>query len=109
MTYSGARVILATVTPRPGKAKKVIELYQGIIDYAIKHEPGCFEFQLFSEVNVEGVEEIFTIERFKDLETLRAHQAGPALVAFNKAAAEQDLLEKEILIKVVKSVSGFQV
>jgi hypothetical protein len=47
--------------------------------------------------------------RFKDLDTLRAHQAGPALVTFTKAAAEKNLLEKEILIKVVKGVSGFHV
>ncbi|KAM0247350.1 hypothetical protein ACHAQJ_009884 [Trichoderma viride] len=107
--YSGARVILATVTPKPGKLQDIIDLYQGITDYAIENEPGCFEFQLFTEVNSEGVEELFTIERFKDLETLRAHQAGLALVAFTKAAAEQNLLEKEILIKVVKAVSGFHV
>jgi hypothetical protein len=45
------------------KFTKVIDLYQGIIDYAIENEPGCFEFQLFTEVNSEGVEELFTIER----------------------------------------------
>jgi hypothetical protein len=48
---------------------------------------------------------ILTIHRFKTREMLRSHQQRPALVAFNKAAAEQDLLEKQILIKAAKGVS----
>jgi hypothetical protein len=47
--------------------------------------------------------------RFKDIESLRTHQKGPALVAFNEAAAKEDLLAKPLVIKVVKSVSGFYI
>lgn len=84
--YSGTVVVLATLTPRPGKLQavsccdlyfyeksahmcigvdniKVLELAQPVIQFAQDYEKGCFEFQVFTEVNPEGVEQIFTIER----------------------------------------------
>ncbi|KAH8799122.1 hypothetical protein F5884DRAFT_812782 [Xylogone sp. PMI_703] len=107
--YSGTRVILATVTPKAGALERVIELYQVIIQYAEANEPGCIEFQLFTEVNAQGKEELFTIERFKNFEVLRTHQEGPALVEFNRKVDEEKLLEKPIMIKVVKGVSGYYI
>ncbi|KAL7917115.1 hypothetical protein ACQKWADRAFT_307555 [Trichoderma austrokoningii] len=107
--YSGTVIVLATLTPRPGKLQAVLELAQPVIQYAQDYEKGCFEFQVFTEVNPEGVEQIFTIERFKDTETLALHQANEALEVFNKAIKDQDLLETDIVSKNVKAVAGFVV
>jgi hypothetical protein len=47
------------------KYSQIVELYQGIIRDAENNEPGCFEFQLFTEVDpLSGIEELFTIERY---------------------------------------------
>ncbi|KUJ09386.1 uncharacterized protein LY89DRAFT_741101 [Mollisia scopiformis] len=66
-----ARTILATVYPRPGKTERIIELYQPILKDGATKEPGTIQFQLFVDINPEtGNEEIFTIEKFKNLEAL---------------------------------------
>ena len=52
---------------------------------------------------------MLTRHRFKNIETLRAHQQGPALVAFTKSAAEEDILAEPIVVKVVQGVSGFSI
>ena len=41
------------------------------------------------------------------MEALVANQNGPALLTFNTKAAERALLEKQIAVKVVKSVLAY--
>jgi hypothetical protein len=49
---------------------------------------------------------VLTCQFYKDskIETLRLHQAGPALAEFNIKAEREDLLAEPIMIKVVKGV-----
>ncbi|KAL6892012.1 hypothetical protein GGI43DRAFT_413959 [Trichoderma evansii] len=104
------RIILATVYPKPGKTERIIELYQPIIKDGADKEPGTVQFQLFVDINPEtGNEEIFTIEKFKNIEALRLHQQGESLKDFNRITAAEDLHAKPVLVHVVKPVSGFAI
>lgn len=47
--------------------------------------------------------------RFNTISGLRAHQTTPALADFYKITAEQDLLEKETVVRIVKGVYGYHV
>lgn len=77
--------ILATITPKAGSLQKVsiqllthkvnsqlcsnakslqvTDLVKAIGKYAEEHEPECVEFRLCTEVDPEGVEAIYTIEK----------------------------------------------
>lgn len=47
--------------------------------------------------------------RFNTISGLRTHQTTPELANFYKITAEQNLLEKETVVKIVKGVYGFHV
>ncbi|OPB45820.1 ABM domain-containing protein [Trichoderma simmonsii] len=102
-------LVLATLTPRAGQLETVLDLAQPVIAYAAEDEIGCFEFSVFAEIKPDGVEQLFTIERFRDEETLELHQSNSALSAFKRAVVERDLLQEDIVTKVVRSVAGFRV
>lgn len=77
--------ILATITPKAGSFQKVsiqllthevvlqlcsnadslqvADLVKAIGKYAEEHEPECAEFRLCTEVDAEGLEAIYTIEK----------------------------------------------
>ncbi|KAK4059137.1 hypothetical protein Trihar35433_11134 [Trichoderma harzianum] len=101
--------ILATITPKAGSLQKVTDLVKAIGKYAEDHEPECVEFRLCMEVDPEGIEAIHTIEKFNTLSGLRTHQTTPALADFYKITADQDLLEKETVVRIVKGVYGYHV
>ncbi|KAM0520549.1 hypothetical protein ACHAPE_002944 [Trichoderma viride] len=101
--------ILATITPKAGSFQKVADLVKAIGKYAEEHEPECVEFRLCTEVDAEGLEAIYTIEKFNTVSGLRTHQATPKLADFYKVTAEENLLEKETVVKIVKSEYGYHV
>lgn len=47
--------------------------------------------------------------RFNTVSGLRTHQKTPKLADFYKVTAEEKLLEKETVVKIVKSEYGFHV
>ncbi|KIM96574.1 hypothetical protein OIDMADRAFT_58887 [Oidiodendron maius Zn] len=101
-------IILAIISPKLEKFDEVFGLLDGLIKGVKDKEPDCELFQAHREVNLQsGPEEIFMIERFKDIEAVVFHQKNPAFLAFGEAVTKGNLLTKPLFIKVIQPVKGF--
>jgi len=64
---------------------------------------------LLSLASEPGFFDVSILRRFKNIEALCSHLAGPVLAEFNIKAEKEDLLAEPIMIKVVKRVAGFSI
>lgn len=81
--------VLAFITAHPGKRTQVLELFQAVVP-TVREEHGCIEYGVV--VDVPGADPAFgpdtyvVVEKWENLETLKAHSVAPHMKAFGEAA-----------------------
>lgn len=81
--------VLAIITAHPGKRTQLLELFQSVVP-TVREEHGCIEYGV--AVDVPGADPAFgpdtyvVVEKWENLETLKAHSVAPHMKAFGEAA-----------------------
>jgi len=81
--------VLAIITTQPGKRAALLEIFEAVIQ-EVRTEKGCIEYGV--AVDVAGADPAFgpdtfvVIEKWENLETLKAHSAAPHMLAYGEAA-----------------------
>ncbi|KAG0648524.1 hypothetical protein D0Z07_5264 [Hyphodiscus hymeniophilus] len=100
--------LLAIISPKPGKADRVVELLQEVSEYVKNNEPDTLKYEIIREVNKKsGAEQVIMIETYKSKAAMGAHASSKDFKAFQKKMAQEDLVGAPMQLKFVKSVGGF--
>jgi quinol monooxygenase YgiN len=81
--------VLAIITAHPGKRTTLLELFQAVVP-TVREEQGCIEYGVVVDVpNADpafGPDTYVVVEKWENLETLKAHSVAPHMKAFGEAA-----------------------
>src|SRR5215510_3226484 len=81
--------VLAIITAHPGKRTQLLELFQAVIP-TVREEQGCIEYGVAVDVaNADpafGPDTYVVVEKWENLETLKAHSVAPHMKDFGQGA-----------------------
>ena len=81
--------VIAIITAHPGKRTALLELFQAVVP-VVREEKGCIEYGVAVDVrNADpafGADTYVVVEKWENLETLKAHSVAPHMQAFGAAA-----------------------
>ena len=77
-------VVIAKFDIRPGQRDKLLAVAKPCIE-ATRRENGCISYELFSSVEDESA--MVFVERWRDLDALRAHQQSAHIARFKEERA----------------------
>jgi quinol monooxygenase YgiN len=89
-------VVVATLTPKPGRLQDLIEVMGATVPL-VHDEPGC---ELYA-VHSDGTS-VIMVERWESPEALKVHSRGDNLKAFGAASA--DILEGAPAVTVTENI-----
>ncbi|KAF9872630.1 hypothetical protein CkaCkLH20_09809 [Colletotrichum karsti] len=97
--------LTAVITPKPGKAEKVFELFSNCVNYSEANEPGTLRYEIHRGLQDKngGLEEFVVRETYADEDAMNKHMVGPDVVALVKAMETGDLVEN---VKVIHTKPG---
>jgi len=88
--------VIAVITAKPGKRDAVLKEFRANVPN-VKAEPGCIEYGAAVDLDPappiqtkHGADAFVVIEKYKDLEALKAHAVSPHMKAY--AEKTRDLL-----------------
>ncbi|KAG9237286.1 hypothetical protein BJ875DRAFT_168870 [Amylocarpus encephaloides] len=100
--------LVAILTPKEGKADRVIELLQGVAEYVKSSEPTTTRYEITRSFQKEAkIEEIIMIESYKDKAALDLHGSSDAFKVFAKTMQDEELLGAPMQLKVAQPAGGF--
>jgi quinol monooxygenase YgiN len=86
--------VIATVTTKPGQRAEVLRLFQSNVPHVLA-EDGCIEYGAVIDVEDGpgfqakiGTDTFFVIEKWRDLEALKAHAKAPHMASYGAAAKD---------------------
>ncbi|KIN06234.1 hypothetical protein OIDMADRAFT_17223 [Oidiodendron maius Zn] len=99
--------LVAIITPKPGKADKVLELLQTHSEFVKKNEPGTLKYEINVDTKPSGVKEIVVVEIYQDKPAFNSHVSSEEMKVFQKTLLDGDMLDGPMQLKRVKTVGGF--
>jgi quinol monooxygenase YgiN len=75
-------VVTVTIDTQPGTLEKLSSAIAAL-EAATRAEAGCVDYAFSSEVN--APDRLRVVERWRDVDALKAHLAAPHMAAFNAA------------------------
>jgi quinol monooxygenase YgiN len=75
-------VVTVTIDTQPGTLAALSSAIEAL-ESATRAEPGCIDYAFSSEVN--APDRVRVVERWRDVDALKAHLAAPHMAAFNAA------------------------
>ncbi|KAF4303991.1 hypothetical protein SLS57_005313 [Botryosphaeria dothidea] len=101
--------IVATLTPKPGKLDRVVELLTNLTSVVEKNEPGVQSFHLYKDFDAAvGNEQLVLVEKYADKGAYDFHDTTPEFKAMHERFRKEELLACNITIKSVKPLVGFE-
>ncbi|KAH7321940.1 hypothetical protein BKA65DRAFT_91351 [Rhexocercosporidium sp. MPI-PUGE-AT-0058] len=94
--------IVAILSPKPGKADRLIELLSEVSEYVKANEPGTLKYQI-----LRTKDEVVLIESYKDKAALGAHGSSKTFKTFQKKLRDEDLTGAPMQLKMLKDAGGF--
>ncbi|KAH7162495.1 hypothetical protein B0J13DRAFT_536152 [Dactylonectria estremocensis] len=91
--------LTAIITPKPGKAKRFLELFDTCTQFVQANEPGVHRYELhrgIKDLNG-GKEQFVVLEGYDDQEALDKHMKAPPIVAMIEALEKEALADIEII------------
>ncbi|KAF3482325.1 uncharacterized protein GIQ15_05084 [Arthroderma uncinatum] len=95
--------IVAIVTPKPGKQDEVAKLLAETAEKVKANEPGAL---IYYGLKSKKSNEIIVIEKYADMEAVKAHGGSGHFQAWSKAVAP--LLEGPSVVKFASQIGGFE-
>ncbi|KAH7170398.1 hypothetical protein EDB81DRAFT_775314 [Dactylonectria macrodidyma] len=91
--------LTAVITPKPGKARRFLELFEACTQFVQVHEPGVHRYELHKGIKDlnNGKEQFVVLEGYDDQEALDKHMKSPPVVAMIKALEKEALADIEII------------
>ncbi|KAL1602882.1 hypothetical protein SLS59_004537 [Nothophoma quercina] len=87
---------------------QIVELLSNLTKAVQKNEPDVFSFHLYKDFDQEtGKEQLVLVEKYANKAAYDYHAELPEFQAMHKSFNEEELMEKPIIIKSVKPVTGF--
>jgi quinol monooxygenase YgiN len=81
--------VIAIITAHPGKRIALLELFQAVVP-VVREEQGCIEYGVAVDVPTAdpafGADTYVVVEKWENLETLKAHSVAPHMKSFGEAA-----------------------
>lgn len=81
--------VIAIITAHPGKRTALLELFEAVVP-TVREEHGCIEYGVAIDVpNADpafGPDTYVVVEKWENLETLKAHSVAPHMQSFGEAA-----------------------
>ncbi|KAI5777595.1 hypothetical protein EDC01DRAFT_635508 [Geopyxis carbonaria] len=110
MTWGTEVDIIATLTPKPGKLDRVVELLSNLTTAVKANEHGVTSFHLYEDFDAAHPDQrqLVLVEKYKDMEAYDAHAETPEFKAMHKIFKGEELMERPIIIKSVKPIRGFE-
>ncbi|KAG0647264.1 hypothetical protein D0Z07_7079 [Hyphodiscus hymeniophilus] len=102
--------VVAILTPAAGKGDRLKELLTTLATEVKSKEPDVklkSKYEMFEQVNGEGVNVIFIQECYKDQVTFDAHFKTPWFGDMERTIPEENLLAAPLDLKTVKPFAGF--
>ncbi|KAK2743399.1 hypothetical protein FQN57_004864 [Myotisia sp. PD_48] len=94
--------IIATITPKPGKADEVIKLLNQAAEQVKANEPGNY---FYYGLKNKKANEIIIVEKYQDKDALGAHASSAHFKAWSVGV--KDLVEGPSVLKFGDKVAGF--
>ncbi|KAF5521108.1 hypothetical protein CGCA056_v007125 [Colletotrichum aenigma] len=97
--------LTAVITPKPGKAEQVFQLFSNCVNFSKANEPGTLRYEIHRGLKDKngGLEEFVVRETYADEDALNKHMGGPDVVALVKAMESGELVES---VKVIHTNPG---
>jgi len=99
--------VVALLTPAPGKHDRLKELLTNLANNVQSSETGATKYQVFEQVNGEGINVLVVEETYKDQAAFDGHFKTPYFTALAKAIPEENLVAAPLDIKTIKPFAGF--
>ncbi|KAK9233823.1 hypothetical protein V1525DRAFT_415218 [Lipomyces kononenkoae] len=98
---------IVIMTPAPGKADRVKEIMFKNAKLVLEKEPAALKYEVFEQVDSEGVSVIVLEETYETDAGFDAHIKTDYFLDTVKIGMEEGLLAVPMDVKVLKSFAGF--